>query len=74
MELSDRSIAVVTFGLADANGDFSGKLVYGPSPVQGSGPASFWNFFVQAVSADFASAGFLPTCVSDIETLQISIP
>jgi hypothetical protein len=29
---------------------------------------------VQAASADFALAGFLPTCVSDIETLQISIP
>jgi hypothetical protein len=68
------AIAVVTFGLADANGDFARQIVYGPSPAQGTGPTSSWNFFVQAASADFALAGFLPTCVSDIETLQISIP
>lgn len=67
-------LAVATFGLADANGDFSRQLVYGPSAVLSTGPTSFWNFYVQAVSADFAPGGFLPTCVSDIETLQISVP
>ena len=68
------AIAVVTFGLADLNGDFADQIVYPPSFVQGSGPGSFWNFFVQAVSADSVPAGFLATCVSDVETLQISIP
>jgi len=65
---------VVTFGFANGNGDYSQNLVYPPIAVTSTGPASFWNFFIQAVSADFVPAGFLPTCVSDVELLQISVP
>ncbi|MCU0865136.1 MAG: DUF4397 domain-containing protein [Planctomycetes bacterium] len=64
---------VATFGLADGNGNFAQTLTYPASPVTGSGPTSFWNLFAQAASADFAPAGFLPTCLSDVEPLQISI-
>ena len=68
------ALDVVTVGFADATGGYSQTLVYQPSTVIGTGPSTFWNFFIQAVSADFVPAGFLPTCVSDIELLQISIP
>ena len=73
-------LGIIGFGLSDANGDFSLTVSYPgvtvttlpglPGPIT---PFTL-DYFVQAVSAEALSAGFVATCVSDIEVLQISYP
>jgi hypothetical protein len=67
---------VIAFGLADSAGVFARTLTVPPSSVStqgGSGPLLSWNFFLQAISSDSTSAGFLTTCISDVEPLTIRV-
>lgn len=67
---------VLLFGLADNAGDFSRTLNFGPvmsTTIGQPGPSTTFDFFLQAVSRDFVSAGFRTSCISDVEPLQFSL-